>query len=106
MGALSLRIPDELAAKLDHEAELEQRGRSEILRDALDNYLEARARERLLASMVREARALYADTAAVSEATQVSENFLAAENETLEYSNSGGRRRKSAAIPGKGRWWK
>lgn len=105
MASLSLRIPDELVMRLERAAELEQRGRSEIVRDALDRYLEDKARERFLADMVREARAVYADPAALREAGQLGEDFLAAENEALDRAESGGRSgtRRAAA---RGKWWR
>ena len=105
MAHINLRLPDELADKLEQETRLERRGRSEIVREALDRYLSEKARERLMAEMVREARAVYGDPKSVEEARRIAEEFLPAENESLE-------RAEGTAPPGAATgnntapWWK
>jgi metal-responsive CopG/Arc/MetJ family transcriptional regulator len=97
MATISLRLPDELAEKLDRETRIEKRGRSDIVREALDRYLAEKERKRLMETMVREARALYADPAQAGEAREAAEDFLPAENEALERGQDEG---------GAGKWWK
>ena len=81
MTSLSLRIPDDLVARLEQEAAREQRGRSEIVRDALDRYLAEKERQRFMADIVREAQAVYGDPAARAESLELAEQFLEAEDE-------------------------
>jgi predicted transcriptional regulator len=57
MSIISLRLPDELERLLAREAELEQKGRSEIAREAIADYLARRERERFLGEIARAARA-------------------------------------------------
>lgn len=99
MANISLRLPDEMARKLEEETRLERRGRSEIVREALDRYLAEKARARFMADMVREARAVYGDPESAAAARALSEEFLAAENEALE-------RTEGEVEIGEGQWWK
>lgn len=99
---ISLRLPDELARKLERETRLERRGRSEIVREALDRYLTEKERARFMADMVREARAVYGDAENVAAAREMSEEFLPAENEALERTE--GAPEVSEVSPDQ--WWK
>ena len=83
MANISLRLPDELAVQLERETKLERRARSEIVREALEGYLAEKARARLMADMVREARALYGDPKNLEEARRIDADFLSVENEAL-----------------------
>jgi metal-responsive CopG/Arc/MetJ family transcriptional regulator len=99
MTNISLRLPDELAEQLEREMKLARRARSEILREALEGYLAGKARERLMAEMVREARVLYGDPMNLEDARRIEADFLAAENEVPERADGahGGAEQK---------WWK
>ena len=99
MANISLRLPDALARKLDEEVRLERRGRSEIVREALDRYLAEKERERFMADMVREARAVYGDPRNAAAAREMSEEFLPAENVDLE-------RTDGAPDVKPDKWWK
>ena len=104
MAHINLRLPDELADKLEQETKLERRARSEIVRDALDSYLAGKSRERLMAEMVREARAVYGNPKNAEEARRIEEDFLPAENEALERTED-----TSGGESGSGtteKWWK
>ena len=57
MSIISLRLPDELERLLAREAELERKGRSEIAREAIADYLARRERERFPGEIARAARA-------------------------------------------------
>jgi predicted transcriptional regulator len=110
MTAISLMLPDDLDAKLDAEAKLSDRPRSELLRDALAEYLARRERERFMAEVVRAAKALAEDPAARREALEVAEEFLPLDNEALDIAEG----RKPGESPpeesGSGgqdeRWWR
>ena len=81
MGAISVRLPDQLESRLATEAEIEGKGRSEVARDAIADYLTRREQERFMAEMVAEARAAYATDAIRHEAVETSEAFQALEAE-------------------------
>ncbi len=59
MAAISVRLPDETESRLSREALLGQRPRSEIVREAIEQYLERREHERFMQTLVEEARAAY-----------------------------------------------
>lgn len=84
MGAISLRLPEELEGKLAEEASLSGQPRSQLIRDALEALLSLRQRQRDEAALAAAAIALAADADACREAQLVAEEFLAAENEALE----------------------
>lgn len=84
MAGLSLRLPDELEAKLDEEARREGVARSEIARKAIAEFLAQRERERFLAAFVAEAKAAYGDPAIRSEALAIAAEALRLDNEALD----------------------
>jgi predicted transcriptional regulator len=59
MVAISVRLPDEIESRLSREAQLGQRTRSEIVRDAIEQYLKRREHERFMETLVEQARAAY-----------------------------------------------
>lgn len=61
MSHISIRLPDELDARLDKEARLAGKKRSELVREAIAVYLRRLERARFIGDMAREARALYAE---------------------------------------------
>ena len=63
MSSLSVRLPDELRRKLDEVAESEQTNRSEIVRQALSNYLKLREFRQLRQKMIprAESQGIYTD---------------------------------------------
>jgi predicted transcriptional regulator len=79
MSLLSIRLPDDVEARLAREAERAQRPKSEIARDAIVDYLSRLERERFLADIARAARARGHD-----EALEVAEEAMATDNEALE----------------------
>ena len=84
MGALSLRLPEDLDRQLSHEAELCGQPRSQLIREALEALLLQRQRQRLEAALVAAAKALATNPAARAEALAVAADFLAAEDEALQ----------------------
>ncbi|MGA8259417.1 MAG: CopG family transcriptional regulator [Arenicellales bacterium] len=61
MSNISIRLPDDLEARLDHEARLAGKKRSELAREAIASHLRRLQRARVVGDMVQEARTLYAD---------------------------------------------
>lgn len=80
MAALSVRLPEELEARLNEEARREGLGRSELAREAIADFLERKERERVLASFVAEARAAYGDKEIRAEALALAEEALPTDN--------------------------
>jgi predicted transcriptional regulator len=78
MGALSLRLPDEVEARLDAEARREGVARSEVARAAIVEFLDRRERDRFLAEIARAARARGNE-----EALAMAEEALPFDNEAL-----------------------
>jgi predicted transcriptional regulator len=85
MGNISVRLPEDIEAVLEHEARLSDRSRSELVREAITEYVARRARQRFLEQMVGAARALAADTDARGEALDIAEGSLADGLDTGEF---------------------
>jgi predicted transcriptional regulator len=79
MSIVSLRLPEDVEARLSREAERTQRPKSEIARDAIVDYLQRADRERFLAEIARAARARGRD-----EALDMAEEALPTDNEALQ----------------------
>lgn len=76
MAAISLRLSDDIEARLAEEARIEERPRSEVVRAAIVEFLDRRERERFMAEMVAEMRAGYADAARREEALDIAESAV------------------------------
>jgi metal-responsive CopG/Arc/MetJ family transcriptional regulator len=83
MGAISIRLPDDLEARLDSEARLEGCPRSEFVRQMLADSLERREKERFMNELVAEARAVYSDPEMREEALAIAEEGVATSNKAL-----------------------
>jgi predicted DNA-binding protein len=83
MSVLSLRLPEDLEAKLEEQARLSKRPRSELAREAIADYLARLERERFLSSLETAARNLASDPRSNREALSTAEQFLPLENEAL-----------------------
>ena len=84
MGAISLRLPDDLEPKLATEADLAGRPRSEVIRDALAQFIAQRERARFMAEFAAEARVGYGDPELRREALDMAEEAVALGNEALD----------------------
>jgi len=76
MSAISLRLPDDFDSRLEEEARLEGKTRSEIARQAIAEFLERREKERFMAELVEEARRAYADPAIRMEALEIANDTV------------------------------
>lgn len=83
MSLVSIRVPDEIESGLAREAERSHRSKSEVVRDAIADYLKRQEREHFLARMEAAARVLATDAASRGEAVEIAEEFLPLENEAL-----------------------
>lgn len=71
MRVLSIRLPDEIGTKLTNEARLEGKSRSEVVREAIAEYLAGRGKERFMAELAGEMRMAYADAEVRREALDI-----------------------------------
>jgi metal-responsive CopG/Arc/MetJ family transcriptional regulator len=84
MSTLTLRLPDELDARLSRFAALEEVSRSELARTALDSFLREQERERQMAEMEAAFRVLATHPEARAESIAIAEEFLPLDNEALD----------------------
>lgn len=79
MSIVSIRLPDDIDLSLNREAERTRRPKSEVVRDAIAEYLQKQERERFLAEIARAARARgHADS------LELAAEALPIDNEALE----------------------
>ncbi len=76
MSHLSVRLSDEVQRRLDEEASLTGQNRSDLVREAVGEYLTRRERDRLIEEMKQAARALAADPEAVRESRESTEEGI------------------------------
>ncbi len=86
MALISLRLPDELDARLDRAAHSSGRAKSELARDAIALYLDKRRQAEFVSDYVR--AAIGEDLAGTR---QMAEEFLPLENEALAREQTGDR---------------
>ncbi len=91
MAGLSLRLTEDLQARLDDEARREGVGRSEVARTAIAEFLDRKERERYIAAFVAEAREAYSHSEIRTEALALAEEALSLDNEGLRVAESRGR---------------
>ena len=101
MGTLTLRLPENLDARLSELARLEDTSRSELARTALEKFLREVERDQLLSGMVEAARFLAANPEARAESTSIAEEFLPLDNEALDIAE--GRKTRTSK---REKWWK
>lgn len=70
MGAISLRLPQDLESKLAQEAQFSGQPRSQLIREALEALLSLRERQRNEAALAAAATALASDVDACQEALE------------------------------------
>jgi len=105
MGSMSLRLTEGLEQRLARAAEREHKPRSELVREALHEFLHRHERERFMAAMVAEARKGYSDPEIRREAIAIAEEFLPLDNEALDIADG---RRPGEPWPEESgdKWWR
>ncbi len=98
MSNISIRLPDDLEARLDEEASLAGKKRSELAREAIALHLRRLERARFVGGMAQEARALYSGGEGPEEEPEHREGL----EEWLESLES--EERHAGADPDE-RWW-
>jgi metal-responsive CopG/Arc/MetJ family transcriptional regulator len=81
MPAVSVRLPEHLGSLLDQEARIAGCARSDIIREALTEYLRQQQRRRFMDAYVAEARAGYADPALLAEVRELADDALTLDEE-------------------------
>jgi predicted transcriptional regulator len=81
MPAVSVRLPEHLGSLLDQEARITGCARSDIIREALMEYLRQQQRRRFMDAYVAEARAGYADPALLAEVRELADEALTLDEE-------------------------
>jgi predicted transcriptional regulator len=79
-----LRLPADLEQRLDREAELSGRTRSDVICEAVSQFIARRERERFMAEYVAEATEGYSDPVRRREAIEIAEEALPLDNECLD----------------------
>ncbi|MBY6204808.1 ribbon-helix-helix protein, CopG family [Halomonas denitrificans] len=99
MANISVRLPPDVEKKLDEEMRRTARSRSELVREAVGDYLTRKQKERVVAEMRRAARALYSDPDAKGEATAVAEEGVEDWLENIDTEE------RAAGVDPEERWW-
>ncbi len=102
---MGLRLTEGFEQRLAEEAKLERKLRSELVREALREFLHRRERERFMSTMVAEARQAYGDSEIRREAIAIAEECLPFDNGSLDI--AAGRRPGEPGPKGSGeKWWR
>lgn len=99
MSRLSVRLPKDVERRLTREAELTGRNRSELVREAVGQYLTQKERARLIEQMKQAARILSSDPDAVRESRELAEEGLVDWVESIE------REERAAGADPDEKWW-
>lgn len=101
MANFSIRLPEQVKRALEREIEISGKNRSDLVREAIGEYLTHRERERFMAEMIAAAKALYSDPDAVEEAREIQEDFDAVDTaiDRLEEEE------RAAGIDPNEKWW-
>ncbi|MDA3934755.1 MAG: ribbon-helix-helix protein, CopG family [Gammaproteobacteria bacterium] len=101
MTNISIRLPPDIEQGLENEARLSERNRSDLVREAVGEYLTRRQKERLIEEMRQAARALYSNPEAVAEMQQIQVDFDSVDT-TLERIEA---EERAAGIDPDEKWW-
>ncbi len=99
MSHLSVRLSEDVERRLNQEAELTGRNRSDLVREAVGQYLTQRERDRLIEEMKKAARVLSSDPEAARESRELAEEGLEDWVENIE------REEQAAGADPDEKWW-
>ena len=99
MANISVRLPPEIELGLEEEARLTERNRSDVVREAVGEYLTRKQKERIIEEMRQAARALYSNPDAVREGSEIAEAGLEDWLESIE------REERAAGVDPDEKWW-
>jgi len=99
MSNISVRLPPDIERGLEEEARRTERNRSDVVREAVGEYLTRKERERLINEMKAAARALYSNPEVVREGVEIAEEGAEDWLESIE------REERAAGIDPAEKWW-
>lgn len=99
MSNVSVRLPEEIERKLDEEARISRKNRSELVREAVGEYLTRKQKERLVEAMKAAARVLYSDPGQIREGREIAEAGVEEWLEGIEAEE------RAAGVDPDERWW-
>ncbi len=100
MSNLSVRLPPDLEQRLTEQAQLSHKRRSDLVREAVGEYVARMERARLMEEMAREMREAYADPQTQRAQRELAEEGL---NEWIESVETDER---AGGIDPNEKWWK
>jgi len=99
MSNISVRLPPEIERGLEEEARISARNRSDLVREAVGEYLTRKQKERIIEEMRQAARVLNSDPDAAREGNEIAEAGLQDWLEGIE------REERAAGIDPDEKWW-
>ena len=99
MANISVRLPHEIERDLEEEARLTRRNRSDVVREAVGEYLTRKHKERIIDEMRQAAKALYSNPDAVREGSEIAEAGVEDWLKNIE------REERAAGIDPDEKWW-
>jgi metal-responsive CopG/Arc/MetJ family transcriptional regulator len=98
---ISVRLPPDIERGLAEEARRTERNRSDLVREAVGEYLVRKERERFINEMKAAARALYSNPEAIAEAREIQDDFESVDT-SLEQIEA---EERAAGIDPDEKWW-
>lgn len=99
MANISIRLPPDIEQGLENEARLSDRNRSDLIREAVGEYLTRRQKQRIIEEMTKAARVLYSDPVALRAGIIMAEEGLEDWLDNIE------REERAAGIDPDEKWW-
>ena len=101
MGNISVRLPPEIERGLEEEARISARNRSDVVREAVGEYLAQRQRQRAINEYAEEIRRAYADPEYAKEMRRLQQDFDEVDSsiEMIEVEE------RAAGIDPDEKWW-
>ena len=103
MGVITIRLNEKLEKQLRQESQLEKKSRSNLVRQAIADFLRRMEHNRLKQALVQEMKNL--PSSARQEGLAIADEFLPAENEALELAEGRKSWESKPKKKDKG-WWK
>lgn len=101
MSNISIRLPPEIEHGLEEEARLTERNRSDVVREAVGEYLAQRQRQRAIHEYAEEMRRAYANPEYAEEMRRIQHDFDEADN-SIEWIEA---EERAAGIVPDEKWW-
>ncbi len=101
MANISVRLPPEIERDLEEEARLAGRNRSDVVREAVGEYLTQRRRERLIKEYADEMGRAYADPEYAEEMRRIQQDFDDADDWLARIEAE----ERAAGIDPNEKWW-